>query len=180
MPRVHSPKNFKYTEVKREGVNVPETNDCMVCAASVAMEIPYKDSHALFELAGRRNRCGTYIPQARKAFGFAKELGLPVVEAVNLRDDGDGYGGLIPANALRRSDEEREVIYTTRHGYSSSRYLPRYKAVTLAMLKDVLKSGRFIICNHNHAWAVVDGIAYDGRYRNGRTEITNLFKVEVL
>lgn len=159
--RYQKPKNFRYVHVDRAGIE--DTNDCMVKATHIAMGISYPDAHALFSLAGRDNRKGTYFWTATKAFQFAKELSMVAsIQAV----DPDT---IVPRESRRRTDEEMDSM---RRSYG------RYKPVTLAQIREHVKTGYYIVCNRNHAWAIIDGVSHDGAYRNGRTEIQYLYKVE--
>ena len=59
--------SISYSSTIEVSNKMNETNDCMVKAMSIALDVPYKEVHKELKLAGRKNRSGTYDSQARKA-----------------------------------------------------------------------------------------------------------------
>jgi hypothetical protein len=57
------------TDGGRSEAGFAESSDCAVRAYACAKGIAYAEAHAAFKAAGRRDRCGTSITQARAVMG---------------------------------------------------------------------------------------------------------------
>lgn len=54
----------------------------------------------------------------------------------------------------------------------------RRNAMTLARFLTVYKTGRWVMCNARHAWAVIDGVVHDMGPVGARTRVLNAWRVD--
>ena len=126
-----------------------ENNDCVVRAMTIATGKSYDEMHALFKSHGRRNKCGTPFGVINAALAC---LGLP---------------------QLTRIDTDYRLVcgrYTTRRQETSR--------PTLARFVSEHREGTYMVIIRGHAFAVIDGVQYDGWIPNGaRCRVTHFVRV---
>lgn len=126
-----------------------EQNDCVVRAMTIATGKGYDEIHALLKSHGRRNKCGTPFGVINAALVC---LGLP---------------------ELTRIDPDYRVI--------CGRYTMRRQATsrpTLAQWAAQHREGKYMVIIRGHAFAVIDGVQYDGWIPNGaRCRVTHFVRV---
>lgn len=68
-----APRTAEFTELRREGHELGDRNDCAVIAVAAATGVPYKAAHEALRLAGRKAKRGTPMlatEEALAALGF--------------------------------------------------------------------------------------------------------------
>lgn len=133
-----------------------EHNDCFVRALKHAAGVPYSDAHAyVAKKFNRVSASGTRNPQ--------KELYS--IE--------QGKGTIFGYRAFNRSPQPSG--YTTRRTAWRVTHRPKYPTFTQAI--KAMRKGRFIVCSHSHAWAVVDGIVHDAT-TNNRAQVVIIYELK--
>ena len=54
----------------------------------------------------------------------------------------------------------------------------RRRALTLARFLKIYSTGRWVMCNARHAWAVIDGVVHDAGPVGARTRVLNAWRVD--
>ena len=128
-----------------------EQRDCVVRAMTIATGRPYMEMHALLASKGRKSRRGTPFAVIDAAL---TELGLPTL--TRIEPDYQLVGG----------------------GYFGRRSWRDHARPTLARWMAEHRVGRYMVIIRGHAFAVVDGVQYDGYQPNGaRCRVTHYVKM---
>jgi len=141
-----------YTEPGIEG----ETRDCAVRAIAVACCVSYAEAYFACEIAGRRPREATYVPEMLGALTLVLGKVPPRIEGTFRH-----RGGLARRDywSAGRSD-----------------YMPD----TLTQFLAKHPEGHYVLYSYNHAFAVCDGVVHDYQQTTGpRTRIQGGWRVDI-
>jgi hypothetical protein len=137
-----------------------EANDCTIRALMSALDIPYLTAHSLGQEAGRVNRKGFWT---RKLLKKAKA---------------NGYVKAYQETFMY--DESRLRVVKENNEYSGRTYL-RLRGQpypTLRAVMPLMAKGRYIVEFRAHAFAVVDGVVYDGQRLAPLKRVISIFEVK--
>ena len=145
-----------------------ESRDCTVRALSLAADIEYKDAHVIMELAERRVLHGANMVQG---LDVAEQLGMLQYRKIQLRPRRViGFDGMFSndGDALFTENDLRDPRAKLREGYQNTwakgncvYYSQPQRSITLSLLIKKLPKGRYIVCSHDHAFALIDGVVHD-------------------
>ena len=132
-----------------------ETNDCFVHALAAVTGVPYRDAHAFVASRfDRKPRKGTFGVEARM---------------MGIQQRKDYVFGYLP---FYQESKIGTRIKTTSWGnnYLVSKYQ------TLNQFLATHKTGRYLLWSKSHAFAVIDGVAYDNGAAGLKTQVTGIYK----
>ncbi len=118
-----------------------ETNDCAVIALAHVAGISYAEAHAMFKLAGRKNREGTTNRVIRDA--------------------------CLAQGAIKRFHYWSKPARICDGDYASWWRRGSNLSPTLAKFLQQNPVGRFLVVKPGHAFAILDGVVYDNRSSAG-------------
>ena len=100
-----------YAKIRSESDAFGERNDCTVVALTIACDVPYADAHATMKRCGRRNRCGAYPKQYKKA---ADKLGFTFVDITDRFTSAKTLRTLEP-KLRKRLPNQRAIVQVRGH-----------------------------------------------------------------
>jgi len=120
---------MSYSKTNEASSKLNESNDCMVKAISISMNIPYEEVHEELRIAGRKSRRGTFMNTADTAMDI-----------------------------LCRRYNKQYVQSSPRNLYSRLKGGPIIKGkISLKRISKVFPKGNFILFTGSHASAMIDG-----------------------
>ncbi len=148
-----------------------ENNDCAVVALHHATGLPYRDCHAFWELHGRKHGRGTRVCGVLPWKGSKEfpELGIRVTCAMHSDFRAPVSRGA-PHNDEVANNAEPARLLGEKCGAAGTPAPTSWETClagkpTIAAFAKARPVGRWFVCTHDHALAVVDGVVVDGRRR---------------
>ena len=132
--RLFTGYSVKFAAIDKESRKLNESNDCGVKAVAIVSGRPYKDVHAMFKAAGRKDRHGTrlhLIPRVMRQLGFR----LVTVQA---------------SHFIKKYPKAKQKGKSQVTSYQPRRFPKAWK-----------DGYKYLLYNFHHMWAVVDGECID-------------------
>lgn len=155
---------------------IGEQKDCTVRSLAVAGQLLYADAHAAMQLAGRKNCHGGHV---ERGLAICAKMGMLDYQVVKLVE----YHEAVYSRTDALFTYAELSGHTTAHDGTGGRVMVRSSAsrpVTLAMVRDKLSTGRYILNSRNHSFAMIDGVVHDQWNVGPNTQIEAVFSIKAV